>query len=184
MAKVLKHYDQNIFYDYIWYPMLIEIGCKMNRKLRKPQNLINDHSYLPVLCQVSSKIWKKRKLIDQYLAHNKGKLRPEYVAVIQEWRDKAIDGDFIVIDHTPEGSILVSKEGYFLVKGVNNSWEELTLHMPLPVVVNTTLLPWKNCITTTALVTAAPFDLPAKQYNPIWEGYQLAKKNNAIITSL
>ena len=92
-------------------------------------------------------------LIDDYLAQ--AQLSDENRDIVSSWK-KHISGKFILERHLKKGSIFISldDEKVYLVKGLNSTWREMLDGMPPPVLLNATLLPWKDVIISDGLVAS------------------------------
>ena len=105
--------------------------------------------------KTANKLWSDDTLIDDYLAQ--AQLSDENKNIVSSWK-KHISGKFILERHLKKGSIFISMndEKVYLVKGLNSTWSEMLNGMPPPVLLNATLLPWKDVIISDGLVMLTP----------------------------
>ena len=129
------------------------------------------------------KLWSDDTLIDDYLA--RAKLSDENRNIVSSWK-KHISGKFILERHLKKGSIFINldDEKVYLVKGLNSTWNEMLDGMPPPVLLNVTLLPWKDVIISDGLVTLTPVYFGKGYSTEFKEIYMNAKHNSAIFNSL
>ncbi len=120
----------------------------------------------------------------------KSKLPAEHQNIISEWKKAVTDG-FIVERHLKKGSILISTQNeVYQVCGITLSFEEI-LNMPLPVLLKTTLIPFKDVIIYDGLaeekhVETIEWQYTDKQFNgckvmsEFIENFILAMRKNGI----
>lgn len=88
--------------------------------------------------------------------------------------------------HLKKGSVFISidTEEVYMVNGILSSWEEMFDDRPLPILLQATLIPFKDTIITDGLVT--PFDVRfGRGYSSDFkEIYRNAKQNKTIHFSL
>lgn len=102
---------------------------------------------------------------------------PEF-SVVSDWGSRAIAGDFAVVKHTPQGSILLHDGGHtdevkaYLVIGITQSIQSLLepMNVPLPIHIRTGILPYKKAIVCQGTImpsvedAAKPFEAAAIAY--------------------
>ena len=133
--------------------------------------------------KTANKLWSDDTLIDDYLAQ--AQLSDENKNIVSS-RKKHISGKFILERHLKKGSIFISMndEKVYLVKGLNSTWSEMLNGMPPPVLLNATLLPWKDVIISDGLVTLTPVYFGKGYSTEFKEIYMNAKHHSAIFNSL
>ena len=133
--------------------------------------------------KTANKLWSDDTLIDDYLAQ--AQLSDENRDIVSSWK-KHISGKFILERHLRKGSIFISMndEKVYLVKGLNSTWREMLDGMPPPVLLNATLLPWKDVIISDGLVALTPVYFGKGYSTEFKEIYMNAKHNSAIFNSL
>ena len=85
-----------------------------------------------------------------------------------------------------KGSIFISTKGesVYLVNGIIDSWEDMLLGVPTPIIVDAVLLPFKDCIITDGLVSVIPVRFGGNYTRSFKEIYMTAKRNGSIIKSI
>ena len=133
--------------------------------------------------KTANKLWSDDTLIDEYLAQ--AQLSDENKNIVSSWK-KHISGKFILERHLKKGSIFISMndEKVYLVKGLNSTWSEMLDGMPPPVLLNATLLPWKDVIISDGLVALTPVYFGKGYSTEFKEIYMNAKHNSIIFNSL
>lgn len=86
--------------------------------------------------------------IDRYIENCEGTLAEEDMEILQSWKQKKITSEFLIVKHTDDGSLFLDAhtEKLYLVKGLQSTIEEMSMDLPLPLYINTTLLPFKDMI--------------------------------------
>ena len=146
---ILSQEDSALFFK-LWMPLLrfasethhLHVG-----KLMKSDGGMN----LSATYEVASAIWEDVSIIDDYLARFP-EISKEDRNIILNWKH-AVHGCFALERHLSGGSIFISVENgeVYLVKGIVSSWPELFEEDLLPVILTTTLLPFKDVIITDGL---------------------------------
>ena len=131
----------------------------------------------------ANKLWSDDTLIDEYLAQ--AQLSDENRDIVSSWKNH-ISGKFILERHLKKGSIFISldDEKVYLVKGLNSTWREMLDGMSPPVLLNATLLPWKDVIISDGLVALTPAYFGKGYSTEFKEIYMNAKHNSTIFNSL
>lgn len=99
--------------------------------------------------RLSNFIWTTDS-IDRYIEEDAESLTQEDIEILHSWKEKHITGEFLIIEHVNDGSLFLdaSTEKLYLVKGIQSTIEEMTMGLPLPLYIQTTLLPYKDKIIT------------------------------------
>ncbi len=105
---------------------------------------------------ISSKLWGNKDIIDEFVLSDFQKMDEEKTEIVNSWK-KAIHGKFIVDRHLRKGSVLISVDNneVYIVKGIYSSWREILENFPMPQIVETTLMPFKDVIIHDGIV--APY---------------------------
>ena len=133
--------------------------------------------------KTANKLWSDGTLIDDFLAQ--AQLSDESRNIVSSWK-KYISGKFILERHLKKGSIFISldDEKVYLVKGLNSTWREMLDGMPPPVLLNATLLPWKDVIISDVLVMFTPVYFGKGYSTEFTEIYMNAKHHSTIFHSM
>ena len=133
--------------------------------------------------KTANKLWSDDTLIDDYLAQ--AQLSDEDREIVSSWK-KHISGKFILERHLKKGSIFINldDEKVYLVKGLNSTWREMLDGMSPPVLLNTTLIPWKDVIISDGLTALTPVYFGKGYSTDFKEIYMNAKHNSTIFNSL
>lgn len=154
--KILSEKDSQLFYK-LWLPLLDFVNKKYN--IYKEPGIIMATADLldpSEVYKVSQKLWSDNKLIDMYLEQHK-ELSDEHQEIVRSW-NRHVQSTFILERHLQKGSILISEDSnVYLVSGIVSSWEEMTAYFKTPVMLNATLIPFKDVIISDGIVS--PYDL-------------------------
>ena len=177
----LSEKDSSFFYE-LFTPLLIFT----DKRLDVLKNAIEDidgtkvvMDYDEALASISDELWKNPSLLDAYMEETT--LSEEQKALLQSWK-RYVQGKFAVVRHQKNGSVLVDieTEKVYRVKGIIDTLEDMLAGFPLPFVIQTTLLPFKDVIITSGHIGVA-YEENAENAEKL---YQQAKENGTIITVL
>lgn len=181
---VLSERDGQLFYQ-LWFPLLDFVNQRygINKKLK---NITNARYLNPTeVKEVADFLWSHTGEIDDYLEKCASEIPEEHKQIIASWKN-CLTGKFIMERHLKKGSIFISgeTENVYQVQGIISSLEELFSDIPLPILMEATLIPFRDVIISDGLVAAYPIAIGrnmAKQFKDI---YMDAKNNKEIIRSL
>ena len=130
-------------------------------------------------------IWDNIDVIDRYIDAGKDKLSDEDIDILCDWK-QFVRSRFIVERHLKKGSIFIDAENgeVYQVSGLQSSWEETLSFTSLPVMIETTLLPFDGIIVTDGLLMASNICFGASYKRSFKEHYMLMKQNGKIHKSL
>lgn len=104
--------------------------------------------------KVANKIWEDISIIDEYIEVYSDEMSEEEINIVAGWKN-AVRGTFVVDRHLKKGSILVSVDAdkkVYLVKGICSDWREMLGNLPMPQMVDATLLPFQGMIIHDGLI--------------------------------
>lgn len=133
--------------------------------------------------EVAHFLWERTWIIDDYVAETT--LPEEQREIILSWK-RCISGTFIIERHLKKGSVFIdtNNDSVYLVNGIIDSWEEMFSGIPTPMIVKTTLLPFRDVIISDGLVSAFPIRFGRNSAAEFKDTYMTAKKNKTIITRI
>ncbi|MCL2288397.1 MAG: SEC-C metal-binding domain-containing protein [Candidatus Bathyarchaeota archaeon] len=139
------------------------------------------------LYKLREKLWEEPKLIGAFLKENKT-LTVEECSLLQSWQTCSIKDDFVLLGHTSEYSVLMSMQSgksskLYGVKGMTSSIAEAMRH-PLPAMVKTVLLPFKDKIVYDSFFSIRNVSFGKGVRDMFAEEYDKIKSKSNIITSL
>ena len=128
-------------------------------------------------------LWERTWIIDEYLAAVQ--LPDDEREILESWK-RCIFGTFIVERHLKKGSVFISADdnSVYLVNGIFSSWEEMLQDTPLPVILQATLLPFKNVIISDGLISVQPVRFGRNIAVDFKETYMIAKRSGTLITNI
>ncbi len=179
----LNQKDAELFYS-LWFPLLDFVNRKYG-VVPKIKHIPEDISLnLGEINKVADYVWEHIDVIEEFLAENE--LPDEYRRIVSDWK-RCTRGRFMLERHLKKGEVFISidTEEVYMVNGILSSWEEMFDDWPLPILLQATLIPFKDTIITDGrLVT--PFDVCfGRNYSTAFkEIYRNAKQNKTIHFSL
>lgn len=173
----LNHEDAGLFYE-LFFPLLDYVN--ENFHITAEEVRFTCESVDPRdAYEVAEFLWSRTWVIDDYLSGTK--LSDEYREIIQGWK-RCIPETFILERHLKKGSVFISTstEDVYLVNGIIDSWDEMLHGVPTPILLQATLLPFKNVIITDGLVSVSPIRFGRNYSNDFKEIYMAAKYKGSI----
>ena len=178
----LNQKDAELFYS-LWFPLLDFVNRKYG-VVPKIKHIPEDISLnLGEINKVADYVWEHIEVIDEFLAENE--LPDEYRRMVSGWKKvhhRTIHAG--TVSEKRSVFISIDTEEVYMVSGIISSWAEILEDRPLPILLRSTLIPFKDTIITDGLVT--PFDVRiGRGYSSEFkEIYRNAKQNKTIHFSL
>lgn len=95
-------------------------------------------------------LWDDRSLIDDFVRDNPAGFDERDLGQVLQWKN-AVDGYFVVVEHTPQFSVFLGDGYAFGVVGLGEELSQTLPHIPEPV--RTALLPFDGCIVYSAVLS-------------------------------
>lgn len=179
---VLTEVQAKLFYD-LWIPLLDFVNrkyklCKDFYGMDSPKGLPLD-----VVRIISGKLWENTSVIDEYISKNVQNMSEEQISIVRGWK-KVVHGKFVVERHLKNGSILVSCDedgSVYRVRGIYSSWRELLGTLPMPQIVETSLIPFQDVIIHDGIVMPYRVCLGKNMADQARHMYMNAKEQKRII---
>ena len=125
-------------------------------------------------------------LLEQYLALNPDRLPPDELQIVAGWRHR-IKGEFYIMKHLKAYSVLMSAEKPIHLYGVLGLYDPIEVVLgwtPLPVLVQTVLLPFRNRIIYDGLMSRYRLTFGPGIRSSLNETYRRLKAREGIVESL
>lgn len=178
---ILSVEDSTLFYD-LWKPLLQYANKRT--KMFPEINFRKDKAIdVQCGCDMAEWIWSHIEIIDDYLKEHPG-MKEDHKNILSSWK-RCIHDHWFVERHLKSGSVFLGKSPYvFLVQGIVSSFEEMIGMYGTPVMIEATLIPFRDRIITDGLVRAVPIQIGSNMKASMKDEYMAAKKNGSIFTSL
>ena len=177
----LSNEDAQLFYD-LWFPLLDYLNEKymVNPYIGKITGAENvNPAEVSVIAEF---LWEKPELIDEYLSENK--LSEENKKIVAGWKRRKT-GRFVLERNLKKGSIFISEDNeVYLIQGLFSSFEEMFRMHPLPVMMDMTIIPFKDKIITDGLIKDMPLIFGPNFKSDLKECYMSAKKSGKIYNTI
>lgn len=176
--------EAKYFYD-LWIPLLDFV----NRKYKLIPDLygMNSPIGLPIsqVAIIANKLWDNTSIIDEYIAAS-ACLSEKDISQLKKWKNHSFHDKFIIDRHLKNGSIFISlqTEKVYLVKGLYSSIKEMLSNLPMPQVVEATIIPLNDEIIHDGIMMPYGVTLGRGMSDQSKEIYLSAKSNNSIIKTL
>lgn len=179
----LSKEDGQLYYK-LWFPLLDYVNkkYKVKKELKKIENVPG--LSLSDIKAVANRMYEDVTVIDEYLSVHDG-IPEEDKKIIEGWK-KCISGRFIIERHLKRGSMLISMEDekVYQVAGIMSSLEEMFQYAPMPLMVEATLIPFRDVIITDGIVMPYNVIIGSGMARTFKDVYMSAKKNGEIVKSL
>ena len=179
----LSEEDGKLYYQ-LWMPLLdfVNKKSKVAPKLKKMENA---SSLDPnEVAKVSDYLWDHVELIDEYLSERGESLSEAHRDIIVRWKYRVKD-TFVLERHLKKGSILISSENkVYQSVGVISTWEEMFPSFVLPIIIEATLIPFRDVIISDGLMKSFPVILGTGVKQQCKDIYMDAKRDGTIIRTL
>lgn len=181
---ILSEKDGKLFYE-LWLPLLDYVNekYKVNKKLR---NMADARTLNPEeVKEIADVLWNHVDIIDQYLDECATEMPDDHRQIISGWK-YCLQGKFVLERNLKKGSILISGEDekVYQVQGIISSFEEMFPSASLPVLMDATLIPFRDVIITDGLFMAYPVMIGSNMKKQFKEIYMAAKNNGEIIRTM
>ena len=182
----LSQQDAELFYA-IWNPFMDFVNKKY--KINPNWDLAVVEYDQIAMASIAEFLWQDADtIIDQYLAEKGKTLSSEEISILESWK-KHVTSRFLLERNLKKGSILFelkSTKQIYLVKGIKKSLDDILSMYSMPLMIMTTLIPFKDVIITDGLVkVVTPMIIMGGGMKKIFHNeYMAAKKDNRIINSL
>lgn len=134
--------------------------------------------------EVRDALWKTPDLIDTYVEKNPNGLSAEELDIVSRWK-RFVSGKFQIFRYLKNHSIFIGeKSQVYGVLGLYDSLEDLFFGRPLPIMIETVLLPFKGKIVYDGVFRSYSIFFGAGIRSALKEEYMAAKQNERIISTL
>lgn len=179
---LLSQDDAALFFRLMWG---LQFYVSQQRQLLPNINSFEEYMVLPSAEKfaVRNALWEKPELIDAYVRENPDGLAPEELSIVGKWKG-FIQGKFYIFRYLKNHAIFLGESKVYGVLGLYESFDEVFHGWPLPVFVETVLLPFKGKIIYDGLCQRYNIQFGSGIRSDLNEDYLRAKQNGLIITSL
>ena len=132
---------------------------------------------------VRDALWKNPSLIDSYIQANPDSLSPEELEIVGKWRAFVAD-TFYVMRYLKRFTIFLGGSKVYAVLGLFDRFDDMFAGRPLPIMLETVLLPFKGSIVYDGSCRIQSIVFGGGIRSSFEETYRTAKQEGQIITSL
>ena len=174
--------DVQLFYQ-LFFSILDYVNHKHHVCKELPRIAQDEQLNPEYVMKVADYLWEHTEIIDKYL--KKTDLPAEHQAILSSWKNRVRD-HFVLERNLKKGSVFISffTQKVYLVSGITSGWEEILAGCSLPVLMDATLIPFKDVIITDGLVNVFPVLLGSGCRSEFKEIYMNAKKQGIIYNTL
>ncbi len=180
----LTNNDANLFYE-TWLPLLEYVNqtYKVSSKLSRITQTTNPN--VEELMKVVGKLWEDVSVIDTYINVKGNLLTIEQIELLKGWK-RFKSGRFVLERHLKSGSIFISVQdtSTYLVSGIVSPWVDMLYQAPLPLLLEVTLIPFKDKIISDGFATPLHLSFGSNMKDVFKQNYLSAKKEKRVIERL
>ena len=179
---VLQINERKLFFN-IWLGLLAFVNDK--------HKLINNfgHPKKPygkkpeTIMSIKTKLWEDVGIIDEYIDSVRN-LSNDQIQILKSWKNR-VGGTFIIIRHLKNYSVFIDDKNDLLygVIGITSPIYEMFPAEILPIVVETSLLPFRDQIIYDSIFSKYNVQIGPNMRRNFKEQYSEIKKNKGIISS-
>jgi hypothetical protein len=180
----LSKEDADLFYK-LWFSLLDYVNRKWRISDELPTHMYETDRLDPSeVKKVANHLYSDVTVIDEYLAEHTD-MPPEHRELVSSWK-RRVSGSFLVERHLKKGTIFMSGENndVYQVVGLISSWEEILHDRPMPVLLDATLLPFRDVIISDGIVMVRPIIIGGGMAEEFKRQYMDAKKAGKIHKTL
>lgn len=176
--------DTDLFYKLNW-SLLFYVNQKFDiiRDLKEP-NFKKES--VEQIFKLHEKVHKDPSLIDSFIAQNQFKFSSEELEMVRSWK-KAVKEKFLIMKHSDQGTIFFDQSNNpkaYAVLGLYDDLEEMIPKECLPVMLETTLLPFNGKIIYNGLFIPYNIHFGRSIRNSFEMSFKESKSKYGILTSL
>jgi len=179
----LKKKDTDMFYRLYW-SLLFYVNQKypVIEGLNEPDLMYEDRKEIS---ELNDTMCNDREIIDSFVSENPFNFNNEELDVIKSWKNYVKDR-FLIVAHLKKYTVFMATSEEQRAYGVLGLYDEIEEVVPplMPLLVDTTLLPYKGKIIYCGLVRSYNIHIGSNMKRSIQAEYQQAKRKFGIIDSL
>jgi hypothetical protein len=181
-AMLLSQDDAALFFRLM---LGLQFYVSQQRKLAPNINSCEEYKTLPSVekLAVRNALWENPELIDTYIRENPDGLSPEELSIIGKWKG-FVRGKFYIFRYLKNHAIFLGESKVYAVLGLYETFDDVFHGWPVPIFVETVLLPFKGKIIYDGLCQRYNIQFGGGIRSGLNEDYLRAKQNGLIITSL
>lgn len=179
----LQKQDAALFFELMW-----KLQFYINKKLDILPKVKSLKKYVslayPEKVDVRDALWANLKLIEDYVNSNPDNLGADELAIVADWKHCIVD-NFLVFRFLKKYAVFISTKNsqFYGVLGLHDDLEDLLDRHPLPIMIETVLLPFKEQIVYDGLFRKCNIYFGGGIRAGLKEDYDMAKQKHQIITT-
>lgn len=176
--------DRRTFFR-LFIPLLQFTNQKFEINKYLDEDLRAGHPDLEDLKEVADVLWQHTDTIDEFIEANEERVSAVERTLLESWRHP-VSGQFILERHLAKGSIFIESkaETVYLAKGLTDPWSVMFANRMPPILLDTTLIPFRDCIISDGLTMVQNLYFSTGARDDFKDVYMYAKQNGKIISSL
>lgn len=169
----------------IWWPLLVYVNNKFSIS-REFNEQVESKKVLPItVAPIREKLWTDNSLLESFVSENSARLSDDDLSIVASWKHR-IAGSFFVYKYLVKYTIFLDDKTpphAYGIHGIVSPIEDILIS-PLPALVKTVLLPFKDKIIFDGLLNSYNMLFGSGYRSNLDFAYRNAKERDGIITSL
>ncbi len=132
-------------------------------------------------------LYEPQPMFNEFLEDNAGQMSAEQQEIVRAWNDHYVRGKFVVLQHLKQHTIFLSTDAQpkaYAVLGLTTELSDMAPKAYLPLLMETTLLPYKNKIVCDGLVRVSPIIIGSNMARNMKAEYAEIKRAGGLIITL
>ncbi|HKP53793.1 MAG TPA: hypothetical protein VJ183_14220 [Chloroflexia bacterium] len=132
-------------------------------------------------------LYEPRPMFNEFLEDNADQMSAEQQEIVRAWNDRYVRGKFVVLQHLKQHAIFLSTDSSpkaYAVLGLTTELSDMAPKAYLPLLMETTLLPYKDMIVCDGLVRISPVLIGHSMTRNMKAEYAEIKRAGGLITAL
>ena len=178
----LSEKDVNRFY-HIWLTLL-DCTNEKYKIVPKIEDLAHSTSIIAEdISPIRDRLWQDDSIIEDVIVSNSPQFSDADLSIVQSWKNR-VTNKFILLKHLKNYSVFLSDNHIYGVNGLVSPLEEIFPSFALPLMIQTTLLPFEGKIIYDSLLMTYPISFGGGAKKDFLEQYREFKGRSGIVTSL
>ena len=172
----------------LWCALIWGINEKQNiiPKFKKPVYGYGSMNQAPFIA-IRAQLWDNPQWIDEFIhSNNDSDLTAQDLDMLMDWRKNFVKGRFVIMKHLKKHAIFMTMEKEAVLYGVSGISGPISesVPYPLPLVVETVLLPFKDRVIYDSLIVPYNMSFGAGMKRNLKEAFDAVKAKNGIIENM
>ena len=147
-------------------------------KISKIKKIYKQKGLNPMdLMEIDDFLWSHKEVIDEFILDNEYKFEEEELNIISNFKSAIKSEPFIIVGFDRDYTKILGTDGkLYMVKGVTSNMDEVVINKELPIIIDTTLVQYRDKIIFCSLLKTSDIKLGNDIKEVIYKDYLSAIK--------